>query len=81
MTVGFQVCTFYQRGNCSYGARCRYEHVKPSRVPKPLPPPPVVVPRPLPAAIPPAPAVKPSIVPLKDAWQHTPPALAVKPPR
>lgn len=40
----------------------------------------MVVPRPLPAAIPPAPAVKPSIVPLKDAWQHTPSAPSVKPP-
>jgi E3 ubiquitin-protein ligase makorin len=27
----YQICTFYQRGVCSYGARCRYDHVKPSR--------------------------------------------------
>ncbi|KAH8520048.1 hypothetical protein H0E87_001492 [Populus deltoides] len=25
------ICTFYQKGICSYGSRCRYEHVKPSR--------------------------------------------------
>ncbi|KAK1360536.1 hypothetical protein POM88_045010 [Heracleum sosnowskyi] len=24
-------CTFYQKGACSYGSRCRYEHVKVSR--------------------------------------------------
>lgn len=23
-----QICTFYQKGVCSYGSRCRYEHVK-----------------------------------------------------
>ncbi len=35
-----QVCTFYQRGLCSYGSRCRYEHVKLSRPVSnnPLPP-------------------------------------------
>jgi hypothetical protein len=35
-----QVCTFYQRGLCSYGNRCRYEHVKLSRPVSnnPLPP-------------------------------------------
>ncbi|KAH9542231.1 hypothetical protein CY35_14G105600 [Sphagnum magellanicum] len=34
------VCTFYQRGLCSYGSRCRYEHVKLSRPVSnnPLPP-------------------------------------------
>lgn len=26
------MCTFYQKGNCSYGSRCRYEHVKLSRL-------------------------------------------------
>lgn len=26
-----QICTFYQKGICSYGSRCRYDHVKPSR--------------------------------------------------
>ncbi|KAL3719176.1 hypothetical protein ACJRO7_004175 [Eucalyptus globulus] len=26
-----QVCTFYQKGTCTYGNRCRYEHVKASR--------------------------------------------------
>lgn len=26
-----QVCTFYQKGACSYGSRCRYDHVKVSR--------------------------------------------------
>lgn len=26
-----QICTFYQKGLCSYGGRCRYEHVKASR--------------------------------------------------
>lgn len=26
-----KVCTFYQKGACAYGSRCRYEHVKPSR--------------------------------------------------
>ena len=26
-----QICTFYQKGACSYGSRCRYEHVKASR--------------------------------------------------
>lgn len=77
--MGFQVCTFYQRGLCTYGAHCRYEHVKATRVSKPIAPP-VPAPRHLPAAIPPAsnvdssPAVgttvKPSSVPLKDAWQQ-----------
>lgn len=28
-----QICTFYQKGLCSYGSRCRYEHVKVSRLP------------------------------------------------
>lgn len=31
-----QVCTFYQKGVCSYGSRCRYDHVKASRVEAPL---------------------------------------------
>ncbi|KAG6762399.1 hypothetical protein POTOM_032898 [Populus tomentosa] len=26
-----QICTFYQKGICVYGSRCRYDHVKPSR--------------------------------------------------
>lgn len=26
-----QICTFYQKGVCSYGSRCRYDHVKVSR--------------------------------------------------
>lgn len=26
-----QVCAFYQKGNCSYGSRCRYKHVKASQ--------------------------------------------------
>jgi len=26
-----QICTFYQKGVCNYGSRCRYEHVKVSR--------------------------------------------------
>ncbi|KAK3132291.1 hypothetical protein QOZ80_6AG0519080 [Eleusine coracana subsp. coracana] len=34
------VCTFYQKGACSYGSRCRYDHVKVSRYPRVLPPPP-----------------------------------------
>ncbi|GAY36973.1 hypothetical protein CUMW_025730 [Citrus unshiu] len=25
------ICTYYQKGFCSYASRCRYEHVKPSR--------------------------------------------------
>lgn len=31
------VCTFYQKGLCSYGSRCRYDHVKVSRNQKPVP--------------------------------------------
>lgn len=26
-----QICTFYQKGVCAYGSRCRYDHVKASR--------------------------------------------------
>lgn len=26
-----QICTFYQKGACAFGSRCRYEHVKASR--------------------------------------------------
>ena len=26
-----QICTYYQKGLCAYGSRCRYEHVKASR--------------------------------------------------
>ncbi|KAG6777702.1 hypothetical protein POTOM_017531 [Populus tomentosa] len=29
---GIIVCTFYQKGNCTYGSRCKYEHVKTSWV-------------------------------------------------
>lgn len=29
--LSLQICTYYQKGVCSYGSRCRYEHVKPSR--------------------------------------------------
>ncbi|XP_050284853.1 putative RING-type E3 ubiquitin transferase C3H69 isoform X6 [Quercus robur] len=25
------ICTYYQKGLCAYGSRCRYEHVKASR--------------------------------------------------
>lgn len=28
-----QVCTYYQKGLCAYGSRCRYEHVKVSEQP------------------------------------------------
>ncbi|GJN28915.1 hypothetical protein PR202_gb17089 [Eleusine coracana subsp. coracana] len=38
--ISSQVCTFYQKGACSYGSRCRYDHVKVSRNPRVLPPPP-----------------------------------------
>ncbi|THG00173.1 hypothetical protein TEA_003366 [Camellia sinensis var. sinensis] len=31
MVLKTLVCTFYQKGVCSYGSRCRYEHVKVSR--------------------------------------------------
>ena len=27
----WQICTFYQKGVCAYGSRCRYDHVKASR--------------------------------------------------
>lgn len=27
-----QICTFYLKGNCSYGSRCKFEHVKTSWV-------------------------------------------------
>jgi E3 ubiquitin-protein ligase makorin len=30
--LSMQVCTFYQKGNCTYGSRCKYEHVKTSWV-------------------------------------------------
>ncbi|OWM90330.1 hypothetical protein CDL15_Pgr014632 [Punica granatum] len=30
--LSLQICTFYQKGICLYGSRCRYEHVKPSQV-------------------------------------------------
>lgn len=36
--LSYQICTFYQRGVCSYGARCRYDHVRPSRS-QPITPP------------------------------------------
>lgn len=26
-----QICTFYQKGHCSYGSQCRYKHVKASQ--------------------------------------------------
>ena len=77
MIANLQVCTFYQRGLCTYGANCRYEHVRASRVSKPAPPS-VSVPRHLPVAIPPGSnstagsAVRPSLAPLKDAWQLDP---------
>lgn len=29
MVFLYQVCTFYQKGACAYGSRCRYDHVKP----------------------------------------------------
>lgn len=28
MCFSIQVCTFYQKGSCAYGSRCRYDHVK-----------------------------------------------------
>lgn len=28
-----QICTFYQKGICAYGSRCRYDHVKDSHSP------------------------------------------------
>lgn len=28
----FQICTFYQKGVCVYGSRCRYDHIKVSRL-------------------------------------------------
>ncbi|CAD6339465.1 unnamed protein product [Miscanthus lutarioriparius] len=39
-TAANKVCTFYQKGACSYGSRCRYDHVKVSRNPTVPPPPP-----------------------------------------
>lgn len=31
VSCAFQICTYYQKGNCFYGSRCRYEHVKASQ--------------------------------------------------
>ena len=78
--IDLQVCTYYQRGLCTYGAHCRYEHVKLSRA-GPAPPVPPPVARHLPAAIPPASELaskvsksetqaKSLIVPT-DPWQQT----------
>ncbi|KAK6240227.1 hypothetical protein QUC31_005696, partial [Theobroma cacao] len=31
ITWSLQICTYYQKGICSYGSRCRYEHVRASQ--------------------------------------------------
>lgn len=35
MPILLQICTFYQKGVCAYGTRCRYDHVKVSRLQSP----------------------------------------------
>lgn len=32
MRTLLQICTFYQKGVCAYGTRCRYDHIKVSRL-------------------------------------------------
>lgn len=35
MRIFLQICTFYQKGVCAYGTRCRYDHIKVSRLQSP----------------------------------------------
>lgn len=35
MRTLLQICTFYQKGVCAYGTRCRYDHIKVSRLQSP----------------------------------------------
>lgn len=33
----WQICTFYQKGVCAYGSRCRYDHIKASQAQSSIP--------------------------------------------
>ncbi|KAL1279502.1 hypothetical protein QQF64_026175 [Cirrhinus molitorella] len=35
-------CTYYKQGKCTYGDKCRYNHIKNYPPPPPSPPPPTV---------------------------------------
>ncbi|KAK4488635.1 hypothetical protein RD792_004404 [Penstemon davidsonii] len=66
-----QICTFYQKGSCSYGSRCRYDHVEVSRSLAPPPSASVYHPFPVGSVSGTTASNVPSQSPISPAWGET----------
>ncbi|KAK4488626.1 hypothetical protein RD792_004395 [Penstemon davidsonii] len=65
------MCTFYQKGSCSYGSRCRYDHVKVSQSLAPTPSPSVYRPFPVGSVSGTTASNVPFHPPIRPAWGET----------